>query len=296
MIKSFFDEQNIDYQENVSLKKYNTYRVDTKCKYLIFPKDEKDLIKILKELKKENIKYIVLGNGSNVIFKMDYYDGAVIKLDKLNNIKYNGKTVTIGAGCSLIKIALETVEKGLSGLEFAAGIPGAVGASVAMNAGAYNTSISEVIKEVRVINNELKFETLKKDDLDYEYRDSFLKKHPEYIVISATFKLSNGNIDEMKGKITERKNKRLLSQPLNMPNAGSVFRNPEGMYAGELIEKSNLKGYNINGAEISTKHANFIVNKGNASGSDIIKLIDKVKKEVKKNYNVELKLEQIIIE
>ena len=296
MIKSFFNEQDIDYQENASLKKYNTYRVDTICKYLIFPNDEKELIKILKELKKENIKYMILGNGSNVIFKMDYYDGAIIKLDKLNSIEYNDKIVTAGAGCSLIKLALETTDKGLSGLEFAAGIPGCVGASTAMNAGAYNSSMSEVVKETRVINDKYEIKTLTREELNFEYRDSFLKRHPEYIVISTTFELSDGDIEEMKEKIAERKSKRMLSQPLNMPNAGSVFRNPEGMYAGEMIEKSNLKGYSINGAEISTIHANFIVNKGNAKGSDIVKLIDKVKKEIKKNYNVELKLEQIIIE
>ena len=296
MIKSFFNEQDIDYQENASLKKYNTYRVDTICKYLIFPNDEKELIKILKELKKENIKYMILGNGSNVIFKSDYYDGAIIKLDKFNSIKYNDKIVTAGAGCSLIKLALETIDKGLSGLEFAAGIPGCVGASTAMNAGAYNSSMSEVVKETRVINDKYEIKTLTKEELNFEYRDSFLKRHPEYIVISTTFELSDGDIEEMKEKIAERKSKRMLSQPLNMPNAGSVFRNPEGMYAGEMIEKSNLKGYSINDAEISTIHANFIVNKGNAKGSDIVKLIDKVKKEIKKNYNVELKLEQIIIE
>ncbi len=296
MIKSFFDEQNINYQQDASLKKYNTYRVDTISKYIVFPNNEAELIKILKELKKENIKYIVLGNGSNIIFSMDYYDGVVIKLDKLNKVEYNGKTVTVGAGYSLIKLALETIEKGMSGLEFAAGIPGCVGASTAMNAGAYNSDMSEVVKEVRVINKNFEIETLKNKELAYEYRDSFLKKNPEYIVVSTTFELAEGDILEMKEKVTERKNKRLLSQPLNMPNAGSVFRNPEGMYAGELIEKANLKGYSINDAEISTKHANFIVNKGNAKGSDIVELINKVKKEVKKNYNVELKLEQIIIE
>ena len=296
MIKNFFNEQNIDYQENVSLKKYNTYRVDTVCKYLVFPKDENELIKLLKELKKEKIKHIVIGNGSNIIFSMDYYDGVIIKLDKLNKIEYKNNTLTAGAGCPLIKLALEAINKGLAGLEFAAGIPGCVGASTAMNAGAYNSDMSQVVKEVRVINKDFKIETLKNKDLNYEYRDSFLKKNPEYIVLSTTFELTKGDIEDMKNKVEERRNKRLQSQPLDLPSAGSVFRNPENMYAGEMIEKLNLKGYNINGAEISTKHANFIVNKGNAKGSDIVKLINKIQKEIKKNYNVELKLEQIIIE
>lgn len=297
MIKNFFNEQNIDYQEDISLKKYNTYRIDTICKYLIYPKEEKELIMILKELKKEKIKYLILGNGSNVIFSMEYYDGAIIKLDKFNNVEYSSDNkVTVGAGYSLIKLATEVINKGLSGLEFAAAIPGTVGASTAMNAGAYNSSMSDVVKEVKVINSDLNIEIMNSKDLAYEYRDSFLKKHPEYIVLSTTFELTKGDVDEMKNKIEERRSKRISSQPLNMPNAGSVFRNPEGMYAGELIEKSNLKGYSINDAQISNKHANFIVNKGNAKGMDIIELINKVKKEIKKNYNVELKLEQIIIE
>ena len=296
MIKDFFNDNNIDYFEDTSLKKYNTYRIDINCQYLIFPRDELELINVLKEIKKENLKYLVLGNGSNVIFNTDYFNGAIIKLDKLNKIDYNDKTVVVGAGYPLIKLANETVNKGLSGLEFAAGIPGLVGASTAMNAGAYNSDLSNIIKEVKVLNDKLEIEILDKTKLNYSYRDSFLKQHKEYIVLSTTFELTEGDIQEMKNKIEERKIKRIASQPLNMPNAGSVFRNPEGMYAGELIEKSNLKGYNIGDAEVSTKHANFIVNTGNAKGKDIVELINKIKKDVKENYNVDLKLEQIIVE
>lgn len=296
MIKSFFDELNIKYHEKASLKNYNTYRVDTICSYLVFPEDVNQLITLIKELKKQNIKYFILGNGSNIILSKEYYDGVIIKLDNLNKIEYNGNLVTVGAGCSLIKTAMNTIENGLSGLEFASAIPGAVGASVAMNAGAYNSDMSQVVKEVQVLTNDCQIKTLKNIDLQYEYRDSFLKKNKGYIVLSVTFELTKGNSQEMKQLVEERRKKRVLSQPLELPNAGSVFRNPDNMYAGELIENSNLKGYNINGAEISTKHANFIVNKGGATGKDIINLIEKVQKEVKENYDVELKLEQIIVE
>ena len=295
MIKSFFKDNNIDFFEDASLKKYNTYRVDARCKYLVFPKTEEELIAILREIKKENIKYIILGNGSNVIFDFEYYDGIIIRLDNLNLVEYKGNIVTVGAGYSLIKLAIETINKGLSGLAFAAGIPGYVGASTAMNAGAYNSDMASIVKEVRVLNKNLEIEILNKEQLDYSYRDSFLKQHPEYIVLSTTLELGEGNIKEMQEQIQERRNKRLASQPLDLPSAGSVFRNPEGMYAGELIEKLDLKGYNINGAEVSVKHANFIVNKGDAKGKDIVELINKIQKEVKENYNVELKLEQIII-
>ena len=142
----------------------------------------------------------------------------------------------------------------------------------------------------------LEIKTLSNEDLAFEYRDSFLKKNKEYIVLSTTLELSTGDTETMRTQITERRMKRLASQPLNMPSAGSVFRNPEGMYAGELIEKLNLKGYSIGGAKVSEKHANFIINNGNATGEDIISLINIIQKEVKEKYNVSLKLEQIIVE
>lgn len=295
MIKNFFDEHKIEYDKEVSLKQYNTYHINTICSYLVFPKDEQELILILQEIKKNNLKYLVLGNGSNVIFAASYYNGIIIKLDKLNQITYNGTIVTAGAGCSLIKLSLDTINQGLSGLVFATGIPGTVGASTAMNAGAYNSDMSQVVKSVKVLDNNLNIQELTNKSLEYSYRDSYLKRNPQYIVLSTTFELTQGNIQEMQTLVTERRQKRLASQPLNYPNAGSVFRNPEGHYAGELIEKCHLKGYNINGAEVSTKHANFIINKKNATGKDIIKLITTIQKEVKKNYDLDLILEQIII-
>lgn len=295
MTKSFFDSLNITYKEDISLKNYNTYRVNTICKYLVFPKTIEELIKIIKHLKENNIKYYMLGNGSNIILSMDYYDGVMIKLDNFNNIEYNGNLVTAGAGYSLIKLSLDTIEKGLSGMEFSSGIPGSVGASVAMNAGAYNEDLSGILKEVVVLTPDNEVITMKKEELQFTYRSSFLKKNKKYIVLSATFELKKGNVEEMKNVVEERKQKRIASQPLDMPNAGSVFRNPEGNYAGALIEKANLKGYNINGAEVCTKHANFIINKGNATGQDIIALIEKIQKEIKTKDNIDLRLEQIIV-
>lgn len=296
MIKSFFEENKIIYKENVSLKNYNTYKIDTFCSYLVFPKDIEELILILKKIKQNKLKHLILGNGSNVILSMSYYDGIVIKLDNLCKIEYQKNIVIVEAGYPLIKLAIETIDKGLSGLTFATGIPGSVGASTAMNAGAYNSDMSSVVKSVIVLNDKFEIITLTNKELEYTYRDSFLKRHKDFIVLSTTFELQSGDKETMKNQIEERRKKRIASQPLNMPNAGSVFRNPENMYAGELIEKSNLKGYSIGGAKISEKHANFIVNTGNATGEDIIKLIHKVQNRVKENYNVELKLEQIIIE
>ena len=296
MIKNFFNSLNIIYEEEISLKKYNTYRINTIAKFIVFPKNIEELKEIIKYLKEQEIKYFILGNGSNVIFSMDYFDGVIIKLDNLNKITYNNNIVIAEAGCLLIKLSLDTVEKGLTGMEFATGIPGCVGASVAMNAGAYNSDISKIIKEATILTPENEVITMMKEELDFNYRDSFLKKNKEFIVLSATFELKKGNIEEMKKLVQERKQKRIESQPLNQPNAGSVFRNPQGTYAGALIEKANLKGYSINGAEVSQKPANFIINKGNATGKDIVALIKKIQNEVRKKYNIELKLEQIIVE
>ena len=295
MIKSFFDNLNITYKEDISLRKYNTYRVNTICKFLVFPKTVEELKEIVKFLKENSIKYYVLGNGSNIILSMDYYDGVMIKLDNLNKIEYKDNIVTAGAGCSLIKLSLDTIDKGLAGMEFSTGIPGNVGASVAMNAGAYNSDISAILKEATILTPENEVKVMKKEDLEFSYRTSFLKRNKKYIVLSATFELVHGNRDEMKKLVEERMKKRTESQPLDMPNAGSVFRNPTNNYAGALIEKANLKGYNINGAEVSTKHANFIINKGNATGKDIIKLIETIQKEIKEKENIELILEQIIV-
>ena len=295
MIRSFFDSLNLAYEENASLKNYNTYRVNTISKFLVFPNSVEELRQIIKYLTENNIEYYVLGNGSNIILSMEYYDGVMIKLDHLNFLQYNGNLVTAGAGCSLIKLSLDTIEKGLTGMEFSTGIPGSVGASVAMNAGAYNSDISAILKEATILTPKNEVVTMNNDALDFEYRDSFIKKNKGYIVLSATFELEKGNILEMKELVEERKQKRISTQPLDLPNAGSVFRNPTGNHAGALIENADLKGYNINGAEVSTKHANFIVNKGGASGKDIIELIEKIQKEIKEKNNVELKLEQIIV-
>ncbi len=296
MIKNFIDKNSYEYYEEASLKRYNTYRVDAKCKYLVFPKDELQLIELLKYLKKKKQEYIILGNGSNVILANDYYDKVVILLHKLNKCKIDDNTIYVDAGYSLQKLAIETSTSGLTGLEFACGIPGLVGSSIAMNAGAYNNSLSEIVESVNVINKDLEIVTMTNHELKFGYRTSLLKKEKEYIIISAVLKLEHGDKDEILERISKRRVKRIETQPLDMPSAGSVFRNPQDLYAGELIEKSGLKGYNINGAEISKKHANFIVNTGGATGKDIIKLINLAKEKVKENYNVELILEQIIVD
>lgn len=296
MIKNFIKKYPMEYYEEASLKRYNTYRINTICKYLIFPNNKEDLRELIKFLNENNQKYMLLGNGSNVIFKNAYYDGTIIILSKLNKKIINGDTIEVEAGYSLQKLAVEVCNLGLSGLEFACGIPGHIGASVAMNAGAYNSSLSEVVKSVEVLNPNYEFVTLTNNELNFEYRNSILKQDKRYIVISVELQLTIGNKDEILERISNRRVRRLETQPLDMPSAGSVFRNPQDMHAGALIEDCNLKGFSIGGAEISKKHANFIVNNGNATGAEIISLIETAQKEVKEKYDVDLLLEQIIID
>lgn len=296
MIKNFIEKSSIEYYENASLKKYNTYRIDVNCKYLVLPKNKEELRTLIKYLTSKEEKFLVLGNGSNVIFACDYFDGIIILLNKLNKLKIEGEIIEVEAGYSLQKLAIETSNLGLEGLEFATGIPGLVGASIAMNAGAYKNSISEVVTSVLVMNPEFEFVTMSGEELDFSYRDSFFKKNKNYYVIGAKLKLVQGEKQQIIERISKRRVKRLETQPLDMPSAGSVFRNPEGMYAGELIENCGLKGFSIGGAEISEKHANFIVNTGGATGREITQVIERVKKEVLEKYDVELILEQIVID
>lgn len=296
MIKNFIKNNNLECYEEASLKDYNTYKINTKCKYLTFPKSKEELAKLIKFLKENNHKFLVLGNGSNIIFSKTYYDGIIIKLDRLKKLTIKDNILEVEAGYSLIKLAMNTALLGLSGLEFASGIPGSIGASIAMNAGAYNHSLSEILESVEVLNKNYEIVTMTPSQLDFKYRDSFFKQNKDYIILSCKLKLEYKNKEEILALISKRRIRRIETQPLNYPSAGSVFRNPEGMHAGELIEKCGLKGYTIGGAMISNKHANFIINHNNATGSDIIKLIKKAKEEVSKKYNVDLILEQIIID
>ncbi len=280
--------------ENALIADYTTYKLSGKINKVVYPESLEKLKSLIKYLKEKNIKFMVIGNGSNLIF-INNYDGVLIKLDKFNKIEINDNKVLVGAGYSLIKLAMKTAREGLSGLEFASGIPGTIGGAIYMNAGAYNSSMSDVVESVLILDDNLEVKKLSLKDMDFSYRNSILKKS-NYICLGATLKLEKGNEEEILELIKDRKKRRLRTQPLEYPSAGSVFRNPDGDFAGRLIEEAGLKGININGAEVSTKHANFIINKGRASGKDVKELIIKVQKIIKEKYNVELIIEQEFVE
>ena len=238
-----------------------------------------------------NKKYFILGNGSNIILP-DHYKGVVIK-PEFNELTIDKNKIISGSSNLLINLSKEAINHNLTGLEWASGIPGSLGASIIGNAGAYKDEISNYITELEVLENN-KVKLLKKNDLSFSYRCSNLKTR-DIIILKATLTLKPGTKEESINLVKERLEKRLATQPLEYPSAGSVFRNPEGLFAGKLIEDLGLKGYKIGGAQISTKHANFIINIGNATSKDIKSLIKHITKEVKKHYNIDLILEQQII-
>ena len=281
---------------NFILRDHTTYKVGGKAICAVIPEDEGSLITLLQYLRENNIKYKLLGNGSNVIFNDAGYDGVIIKLDNFNSLKIINNRIVVGAGYPFNKLAIRVSRLGFTGLEFAAGIPGTVGGAVYMNAGAYKSDIGYVLTSIKVLTPDLKIKTMYNKDLDFHYRTSFLQKNKDYICLEATITLTKGNSYEIMDLISERQKRRVETQPLEYPSAGSVFRNPEGDYAGRLIEEIGYKGKSIGDAKVSEKHANFIINNGNATGEDIKKLINEIKDKIKEKYNIELKVEQEFVE
>ncbi len=279
--------------KDVFLSKCTTYKVGGLASCLVYPKNVESLVKICKLIKKYQLPYFVLGNGSNLLFSDRKFSGVIIKLAAFDQLEFIKNKVICGAGCSLMKVSREATKRSLTGLEFADGIPGTIGGAVYMNAGAYKRDMGYVVQSVTVLTKDLEIITLTNAEMDFHYRSSFLQKHKDYICLEVMLRLEFGDRKEIEKLIKDRRERRLLSQPLEYPSAGSVFRNPEGLAAaGKLIEDIGLKGLTKGGAEVSKKHANFIINKQQASANDIHDLILFVQEAVKEHYGVELKIEQ----
>ncbi len=285
-------------EEHATLKNLNTYHIGSTTRYLISPNSVQDLISILKLLKENNIKYFILGNGSNIILNDREYAGAVIRLNNLNGLEIQeDKNLTYAeAGVMLPTLVKEVINRSLTGLEFAAGIPGTIGGAIYGNAGAYNSCIMDYVESVTVLDENFEIQTIEHEDITYSYRTSMFKETKKYIIIAAKFFLKKGDKQSSLELVEERQKRRVETQPLEYASAGSVFRNPEGDFAGRLIESSGLKGYKIGGAEVSEKHANFIINKGNATSKDVYKLINYVHDTVLEKTKVDLLIEQEFID
>ena len=281
---------------NESLELHTTFKVGGACKYYITPNNVEELVELLRYLKENNIKYMILGNGSNTIFSSKEFDGAIINLCNLNSMRIEDDKIYVESGYQLIKLSMDALNNSLTGLEFAAGIPANIGGAIFMNAGAYKSDMSNLVETVTFLDDNLEMKTLTNKELNFSYRKSLFQKNTDFIILSTVLKLEKGNKEEIKALMDKRKGRRLESQPLEYPSAGSVFRNPsEDIYAGKLIEDLGLKGYKIGGAKISEKHANFIINDGGATGEDIRALIKMIKIRVKEKYNIDLHVEQRFI-
>ena len=280
-----------EIQENVSFKTLTTFRVGGIAKTVIYPNDSFSLISIIKILKDNDCEYKFFGNGSNILCSEDEYDGFIIRLNRtMNNFFFDEDYLTAQAGCSIINLSYQAMKNSLSGLEFASGIPGTLAGCIFMNAGAYKSDMSNIIEEVEVLVDD-KIIWLNNKECDFSYRHSIFSAHPDWIIISAKIRLHKGDQQQISELMKNRQERRMTTQPLEYPSAGSTFRNTEEHFAWKLIDEIGYRGKKIGGAQVSEKHSNFIINVDNASADDIIKLTDEIKREVKDRFNVDMIME-----
>jgi len=279
---------------NESLKKYTMTKIGGNADILVMPETEEEVEGIVKYTHNNKIPLLILGNGSNMIVRDGGVRGIVMNLSKLNEIRIEGTEVYAQSGALIMDVSKKAAEASLTGFEFACGIPGSVGGAMAMNAGAYGGEINDVIVHSTVLTREGERLVLSKEELELGYRKSIIADK-NYIVLSSLFRLEKGNKEEIDAKIADLTFKRQSKQPLEYPSAGSVFKRPPGYFAGKLIQDSGLQGKGVGGAEVSTKHAGFIINKGNATATDYIETIKMVQKVVKEKFGVELELEVKIV-
>ena len=279
---------------NESLKQYTMTKLGGNADVFVMPETEEEAAKIVKYAYDHDVPLFMLGNGSNMIVRDGGVRGIVINFSKLNRITLNGEIVTAQSGALIIEVSKQAAAQSLTGLEFACGIPGSIGGAMAMNAGAYGGEIKDVIVECTVLTPEGKKIVLSKDELELGYRKSIIAKKG-YYVLSAKFQLAKGDQQAIDAKIADLTFQRESKQPLEYPSAGSVFKRPPGYFAGKLIQDSGLQGKGVGGAEVSTKHAGFIINKNNATATDYIETIRMVQQVVKEKYDVDLELEVKIV-
>ena len=278
---------------NEDMSKHTSFKVGGIADFFIKVDDMQELLYVLKLAKKLRIKTYVVGNGTNLIIKDTGFRGIIIKLN-FNHLKIEKGKIAVGAGVPVALLSGFAYRKGIKGYEFLSGIPGTIGGAVKMNAGAYGNEIKDVIQETVILDEKYNIRTLTAEEQKFTYRKSiFFEK--KWIIIASTFKIEKGDISEIKEKRKDFMDKRKEKQPLNLPNAGSIFKRTDKCIPAKLIDEAGLKGYQIGGAQISPKHAGFIVNTGDATAKDIIKLIKYTRKKVQEKFGIELELEVIIV-
>lgn len=285
-----------EYLENERLRYHTSVRLGGKARVVFMPKDVESLGRVVKYVRKNGIKHFILGRGSNIVFPDGELDIVVIKICRvLDFIEIDGCEIVVGAGYSLARLAKEASKLGLAGMEFAGGIPGTVGGSVYMNAGAHTGDMASVLEKVVAIDSEGHVVSLTNEECKFTYRHSIFQDN-DFIIVSTMFKLVPGDSAAVYKKMAGNLAYRREMQPLDLPSVGSTFRNPEGHHAGKLIEECGLKGFKIGGACVSEKHANFVVNMDEATSSDFIALVELIKKTVLDKKGVVLETEFVKVE
>ncbi|AKN32864.1 UDP-N-acetylenolpyruvoylglucosamine reductase [Clostridium carboxidivorans P7] len=291
-LAKILDPRDIEIDE--PMKNHTSFKVGGPVDILVTPENFKQVVDVIGFCKEEKIPYYIVGNGSNLLVKDGGIRGVVIKLCKLDAVRVEGDRIIAESGVTLKELSDTAMENCLTGFEFACGIPGSIGGAAAMNAGAYNGEIVNVIESAKIIDKDGNIKELDKEALELGYRRSSILKYG-YTVLEVTLKLDKGDCSKIKDRIDDLNRRRSEKQPLEYASAGSTFKRPEGYFAAKLIEDSGLKGVSVGDAEVSKKHSGFIINKGNATAKDILDLISIVQEKVKEKFDVELLTEVRIL-
>ena len=287
------DAENVKMDE--PMKKHISFRVGGPADILVRPTTEEQLAEVLKYINENELPYLIIGNGSNLLIKDGGIRGIVLEFgDNFNNYEIEGNTIKAQAGALLSVLGKAALRESLTGFECISGIPGTLGGGLAMNAGAYDGEIKSVVKSVRVMNPQGEISEFTNEEMEFAYRRSRLT-NSDYIVLSAELELKKGDYDEIKAYMADLTNRRVTKQPLNLPSAGSTFKRPEGYFAAKLIDDCGLRGLTLRGAQVSEKHCGFVVNKGEATAKDILDLMYIVKSTVLNKFGVMLEEEVKIL-
>lgn len=296
MNQKFYDElKKIVSEEKIKvdepMKSHTTFRVGGPAAFFVAPETKEEIKAIVECCKEQAMPYYIVGNGSNLLVSDKGYEGVIIQIFKaMNQITVDGEMITAQAGALLSAVASRALDTELTGFEFAAGIPGTLGGACVMNAGAYGGEMKDVLENVTVLTEDGEFVTLAKEKLELGYRTSVIAKKG-YIVVEAEIRLKKGNPAEIKAYMDELREKRVSKQPLEYPSAGSTFKRPEGYFAGKLIQDADLRGFQVGGAQVSEKHCGFVINKDNATASDVVELMRQVSQKVEEKFGVTLEPE-----
>lgn len=281
-------------KRNEPLKDHTYIKLGGKADILIHPTTKDEIITIVDIAKEHQLPLTVIGKGSNVIIKESGIRGVTISLSHFDQIQVNGNRIVAQSGANIIDVSQIALDHSLTGLEFACGIPGSTGGALYMNAGAYGGQMAEVVERASVITKDGEVLNISRADMELGYRDSIFRTN-EHIILEVEFKLEKGNKDVISSIMQDLTYKRESKQPLEFPSCGSVFKRPEGHFAGKLIQDCNLQGTRIGGAEISMKHAGFIINADHATAEDYLELISLIKQRVHDTFNIDLETEVIIM-